>query len=353
MNLLDFHFDLPNELIGQQAIEPRDSCKLLVVNRSNQNLTHHIFRDLVDLLGANDVLVLNDTKVFPARLRGTKDSGGSIEILLLKQIGLDTFECIGRGKLKPGQTIKFGTELNGNILSKNEEGQLKIQFNHSGPALIAKIDELGITPITPYIHSDSKETELREQYQTVYAKEKGSAAAPTAGLHFTPELLTRLEEKGVQIEKLTLHVGLGTFKPVSEDQVTNKTLHSESFSLSPTVADRLNTAKKLGKKIIAVGTTSCRVLETLSDESGNLSGGAGETNIFIQPGYKYKFVDGLVTNFHLPNTSLLMLVSALVCFPNSPTAFTNFHDSLVGQAYMEAIKNKYRFFSFGDAMLIL
>ncbi|KKT30869.1 MAG: S-adenosylmethionine:tRNA ribosyltransferase-isomerase [Candidatus Collierbacteria bacterium GW2011_GWC2_44_18] len=371
MNLSDFHFELPEELIGQQAIEPRDSCRLLVVNRSNQSLTHHIFRDLIDLLDDRCVLVLNDTKVFPARLFGTKETGGKIEILLLKQTSTDTFECLVRGKTKDDQKINFDVSFFGTLhhvvistdLPASKAGVEKshsITFNLSGLDLIAKINELGKTPLPPYIHSDSKEAELREQYQTVYAREKGSAAAPTAGLHFTPEILNRLQNKGVQIEKLTLHVGLGTFKPVTEEQVATKTLHAESFTLSQDVAKRLNIAKKSGKRIIAVGTTSCRVLETLSDESGNLSGGAGETNIFIQPGYRFKFIDGMITNFHLPSTSLLMLVSALVSFPNSPASpaggpihFTNFYDSLMDQAYAEAIKNKYKFFSFGDAMLIV
>jgi len=275
-----------------------------------------------------------------------------VEVLLLKQTSLDTYECIVRGKIQVGQNLIFDSNLIGSVLTKNKEGEISLKFNFSGPDLIVKIDELGKTPLPPYIHSGSKEEVLRKKYQTIYAKERGSAAAPTAGLHFTPELLHRLRERGVQTVKLTLHVGLGTFKPVSEEQVANKTLHSESFTLLPDVADQLNIAKKSGKKIIAVGTTSCRVLETLSDESGNLSGGAGETKIFIQPGYRYKFVDGLITNFHLPHTSLLMLVSALVSFPNSPVRFSSFHDSLVGKAYEEAIRRKYKFFSFGDAMLI-
>jgi S-adenosylmethionine:tRNA ribosyltransferase-isomerase len=207
--------------------------------------------------------------------------------------------------------------------------------------------------LPPYIHSTDEEKELREKYQTVYAREKGSAAAPTAGLHFTPELLEKLAGKEVQIEKITLHVGLGTFKPVTEEQVASKTLHSESFWLTPAVADRLNLAKKAGKKIIAVGTTTCRVLESQADESGKLTAGEGETNIFIQPGYRFKFIDGLITNFHLPNTSLLMLVTALISAPNSPIDLKNFPDSLMGRAYTEAIKNKYKFFSFGDAMLII
>ena len=353
VNLSNFHFDLPDELIGQQAIEPRDSCKLLVVNRQNQSLSHHVFRDLADLLDDQYVLVLNDTKVFPARLFGTKESGGKIEVLLLKHTSLDTFECIVRGKIKVGQNLIFGSNLAGSVITKSEEGEISLKFNFSGPDLIAKIDELGKTPLPPYIHSADEEKELREKYQTVYAREKGGAAAPTAGLHFTPELLEKLAGKGVQIEKITLHVGLGTFKPVTEEQIVSKTLHSESFWLTSAVADRLNLAKRSGKKIIAVGTTTCRVLESQADESGKLTAGEGETNIFIQPGYRFKFIDGLITNFHLPSTSLLMLVTALISAPNSPARLENFPDSLMGRAYTEAIKNKYKFFSFGDAMLIL
>lgn len=360
MNLSDFQFTLPEELIGQEAIEPRDSCKLLVVDRQTSSLAHRYFRDLLSLLDKNYVLVLNDTKVFPARLFGTKTSGGKVEILLLKQASLDTFECIARGKIKVGQRLDFGAGLSCIVLAKDTEGKTLIQFNLTGVDLITKIDELGKTPLPPYIHSSSAESELREKYQTVYAREKGSAAAPTAGLHFTESLLAKLSDRGIQIEKITLHVGLGTFKPVTEEQVFSKTLHSESFWLTPAVADRLNQAKKDGKKIIAVGTTTGRVLETQANESGFLTAGEGETNIFIQPGYRFKFVDGLITNFHLPGTSLLMLVSALVSSPNSPASpaggpitFKDFHTCLMGQAYEEAIKNKYKFFSFGDAMLII
>ncbi len=353
MNLHDFHFDLPSELIGQKAIEPRDSCKLLVVNRNDQTMTHHIFRDLLDLLDENYVLVINDTKVFPARLLGSKITGGRIEILLLKQTALDSYQAIARGKTKIGQQINFSADFFGKIVSKEENGEIIIKFNLAGLYLIAKIDELGQTPLPPYIHSQVAEKELRDQYQTVYAREKGSAAAPTAGLHFTPELMESLTKKGITIEKITLHVGLGTFKPVTDEQVTSKTLHAESFWLTEEVANKLNQAKKAGKKIIAVGTTTCRVLETQTDKMGIVQAGEGETDIFIQPGYQFKFVDGLITNFHLPETSLLMLVTALVSFPNSPVQFGNFQDSLVGKAYQEAIKNKYKFFSFGDAMLII
>lgn len=353
MNIHDFTFDLPEELIGQKAIEPRDSCKLLVVDKNTDEITHKIFKDLVDILDEKSVLVINDTKVFPARLFGEKTSGGKVEILLLKQIALDSYRAIGRGKLKIGLRVNFGKDFYADIQEKRDDGEIIIKFNIAGIELLEKIDELGKTPLPPYIHSESSETDLRKQYQTIYAKEKGSAAAPTAGLHFTEELLDKLKNKGVQIERVTLHVGLGTFKPVTDEQVETKVLHTESFWLTKEVSERLNKAKKNGKKIIAVGTTTCRVLESQTSASGIIIAGEGETNIFIQPGYKYKFVDGLITNFHLPETSLLMLVTAFVSFPNSPTKFTDFQDSLIGRAYEEAIKNNYKFFSFGDAMIIL
>jgi len=352
MDLSDFNYVLPENLIGQKAIEPRDSCRLLVIDRKSSQISHHIFSDLTKILDKNIVLVLNDTKVFPARLFGTKETGGKTEVLLLKQLSTDSYSAIGKGKLKVGTVITFSPVFSG-VITQALDGEVNIHFNIGGVDLIERIDKLGKTPLPSYIHSKVKENELRKQYQTVYAKEKGSAAAPTAGLHFTDRLLNKLEDKEIQIEKVTLHVGLGTFKPVTQEQVASKTLHSESFYFSKDTADRLNFAKNQGKKIIAVGTTTCRVLESRSDDSGVLSPGEGETNIFIQPGYRYNFVDGLITNFHLPNTSLLMLITALVSFPNSPTRFSNFQDSLMGEAYREAIKEKYKFFSFGDAMLIL
>ena len=360
MNLADFYYDLPKELIGQSAIEPRDSCKLMVLDRQTQQISHHVFKDLLDILDTDTVLVLNDTKVFPARLFGAKESGGKIEVLLLKQLELDKYLTLTRGSIKPNQKIIFSQHFHATVIEKLSDGEVKLQFNLSGPDLLAQIDQLGKTPLPPYIQSTASEDKLREQYQTVYAKEKGSAAAPTAGLHFTEDLLNRLKEKGIQIEKITLHVGLGTFKPVTDEQIKNKVLHSEHFEITKETADRLNTAKQAGKKIIAVGTTSCRVLESQTDSNGVLKPSRGETSIFIQPDYKFKFLNGLLTNFHFPETSLLMLVSALVCFPNSPaspagrpTHFKNFSDSPIGQAYKEAITRKYKFFSFGDAMLIL
>ncbi len=352
MNLSDFNYTLPDNLIGQKAIEPRDSCRLLVLNRQTNQISHHVFTDLLNILDNNCVLVLNDTKVFPARLYGTKETGGKTEILLLKQLSLDTYSALGKGKLNIGTKVSFSPNLSGEIITRSE-AEIEIRYNQQGTDLIEQIDLLGKTPLPPYIHSDTDEKELREEYQTVYAKEKGSAAAPTAGLHFTDKLLKDIKENGVQIEKVTLHVGLGTFKPVTDEQVISKTLHTESFFLSDETAQRLNEAKKQGKKIVAVGTTSCRLLETRSSEEGIVQSGQGETNIFIQPGYKFKFVDGLITNFHLPSTSLLMLVSALTLSPNTSVEFNKFSDSPIGKVYLEAVKQKYKFFSFGDAMLVL
>ena len=351
MKIDQFDYILPEHLIGQQAIEPRDSCRLMVLHKKEATIQHYIFSDLVDILDKNSVLVLNDTKVFPARLRGTKPSGGKTELLLLKLHSPDSYIAIGKGLKERGE-INFGSGLTAMVISKDNDGEMVIKFNLSGQTLLEKIDQVGTTPLPHYIHSQEKETNLRRQYQTIYARERGSAAAPTAGLHFTGNLFATLKDKGIQIEKVTLHVGLGTFRPITDEQIKTKTLHTESFSLSQETAYNLNEAKATGKKIIAVGTTACRVLETLSRDNGTISSGAGETNIFIQPGYKFKFVDSLITNFHLPKTSLLMLVSALVSAPNSPTEFQNFLDSPIGLAYQEAVREKYKFFSFGDAMLI-
>lgn len=352
MTLSDFNYVLPDELIGQQAIEPRDSCKLLLLDRKTKKITHHIFSDLDKILENNSVLVLNDTKVFPARLLGTKETGGKTELLLLKQTTINSYLAIGKGKLKVGGLINFSPDFSGKVVSINE-GEMEIEFNKSGAELIGEIDKNGRTPLPPYIHSKTQETELRQQYQTVYAEEKGSAAAPTAGLHFTEALINKLGKKGFEIEKVTLHVGLGTFKPVTEKQIKEKTLHSEGYILTKETADRLNKAKEESRKVVAVGTTTCRLLETLTDKDGVIHPGTGETNIFIQPGYKFKFVDGLITNFHLPSTSLLMLVCAFTHYPNTDFKHSTFKDSLVGKAYMEAVKNKYKFFSFGDAMMII
>lgn len=352
MNLSDFDYHLPPDRIGQKAIEPRDSCKLMVVNRSDQTISHHIFKDLEQILDSNTVLVLNDTKVFPARLFGHKSTGGKVEILLLKQLSSNSFSCLSRGNLKNMQEVIFETDLTA-VFLKMVDSENQITFNNSGPDLLTKLDELGKTPLPPYIHPQESEEKLREQYQTIYAEKKGSAAAPTAGLHFTGPLLSKLTNKGVQIEKITLHVGLGTFKPVTSDQISTKKLHTESFEITKDTADRLNQTKKAGKKIIAVGTTTCRVLESQTNMKGELVSGEGETDIFIQPGYNFKLLDGLITNFHFPETSLLMLVSALVSKPNTQNEFFSLKESLIGRAYQEAIDSGYKFFSFGDAMIIL
>ena len=340
MNLSDFDYQLPEELIGQAPIEPRDSCKLMVVDKKSGTIAHLIFHDLLDLLSDEFVLVLNDTKVFPARLFGKKDTGGKTESLLLKQTSPNSFLCLVRGKVKINQKLIFAKDLSAQVVGKLHDGEVELSFSKTGPELLATIDVIGKTPLPPYIHSNKAEIDLREKYQTVYAKYTGSAAAPTAGLHFTQHLLESLKNKGVQIEYLTLHVGLGTFKPVTKEQVESKTLHGEEYQLSEPVAARLNKAKSLGKKIIAVGTTTTRTLESLTNSRGELVAGEGSTSLFIQPGYKFKFVDGLITNFHLPQTSLLMLVSALSTREN------------ILRAYQEAVNHKYKFFSFGDAMLI-
>ncbi len=340
MNLSDFDYNLPPELIAHAPSQPRDTCKLMAVDKSSGIISHLIFSDLANLLDDNFVLVLNDTKVFPARLFGKKDTGGKFECLLLKQVSQNSYLSLVRGKVKIGQKNIFTKDFSAEVVKKLDDGEVELAFSKSGTDLLNQIDKIGKTPLPPYIHSDNKEKELREKYQTVYAKYTGSAAAPTAGLHFTQDLLQKLTDKGVQIEYLTLHVGLGTFKPVTTQQVEDKRLHKESHKLTEEVANRLNKAKSSGKKIIAVGTTTTRTLESLSNKRGELFAAEGETDIFIQPGYKFKFVDGLITNFHLPQTSLLMLVSALSS------------KEIILNAYDEAVKNKYKFFSFGDAMLI-
>jgi len=304
-----------------------------------------------DHLTENDVLILNDSKVFPARLKGQKDSGGHTEVLLLKPIGNDTWEAMSRG-LKPPQIVRFGPNLTGIVIGKNNDsGTITIQLsatdNHL--ALDSILDEAGETPIPPYIHSPLTETNLRREYQTVYAKDKGSAAAPTAGLHFTTELLQQLADRGVQIERVTLHVGPGTFAKLRPEQIESKSLHHEWYSISADTADRLNQAKAAGKRMIAVGTTTCRVLESnvrANHYSPLLSSGPKTTDLFIMPPHQFQFVDAMITNFHLPESSLLMLVTAF-CADNPV-----FSESIMGRAYQSDIDHDYRFFSFGDAMLI-
>lgn len=357
----DFHYDLPGDRIAQTPANPRDAAKLMLINRDTENITHDIFKSLPDFLTNNDVLVLNDSKVFPARLMGKKESGGVAEVLLLKPIGNDSWEALSRG-LKPSQIVRFDSSLTGMVTSKNiDSGTVTIQLSTTdiSQSLTDAIELVGKTPIPPYIHSPLSETNLRREYQTVYANQKGSAAAPTAGLHFTNALLQTLEHRGVQIERLTLHVGLGTFAKLRPEQIETKTLHHEWYSISPETAHRLNQAKKQGKRIVAVGTTACRALESAaSSRLQGLSLQADKespyrtTNIFIYPPYQFKFIDALITNFHLPESSLLMLVTAFCAAPNTSHTFHTFHTSLMGQAYQQAIDHQYRFFSFGDAMLI-
>ena len=373
--LANFDFNLSKEKIAQTPAVPRDNSKLLLVDRKEKTIEDAIFHQIVDFLGENDVLVLNETKVFPARLLGKKNTGGKVELLLLKQLGNDSWEAISKPGLKEGQKLFFlkrevQAALKEGLLEFDEEiekleavviereensAKVEVKFNQSGVRLLEEIDACGIMPLPPYIHSKQSEAEIRDEYQTIFAKHFGSAAAPTAGLHFTDEIFAKLKEQGVEIEKVTLHVGLGTFAKLTEENLKNKTLHHEFYQIDQETVDRLNQAKVEGKRIIAVGTTTTRTLESAVLLSGNrkeLVAGARNTNIFIDPPYKFNFIDALITNFHLPQSSLLMLVSAFVSYPNSKEQFQNFKNSLLGQAYQHALDNDYRFFSFGDAMFI-
>jgi len=341
MKTSDFYYDLPEELIAQTPLKERDHSRMLVFNGNLNTIEHKHFYNLVDYLSENDVLVMNRSRVIPARIYGSrKDKQEVVEILLLKKSTINSYLSL----VKPGKKFKVGTELvfgdglNAIVKSITPTGEREIEFMvPSGSSLEAEIEKVGEMPLPPYIKEKLKE---QNRYQTVYAKEEGSAAAPTAGLHFTNEIIEKLKNKGVQIEEVVLHVGLGTFRPVQVEDVTKHTMHTEEYFIEKSVADRLNAAKKAGKRIIAVGTTSVRTLETCATEDGFLNAGSGETSIFIYPPYKFKFVDALITNFHLPESTLLMLVSALMgkenCF----------------KCYTEAIKEKYRFFSFGDSMFI-
>ena len=340
MNVSDFYYDLPEELIAQTPIEKRDESRLMVLNRANQTIEHKTFKDIIDYLEPGDCLVRNNTKVIPARLYGKKATGAKIEFLLLNRIEGDIWECIVRPghKLKPGTEVEFGDGiLKAKVLDVMEGGTRKVEFKYEG-IFNEILDKIGLMPLPPYIHESLKDN---DRYQTVYAKYEGSAAAPTAGLHFTPELFEKIKAKGIDVANVTLHVGIGTFRPVKVENVEEHHMHSEHFYIKQEDADKINNAKKNGKRVIAVGTTSCRVLETIADENGMVKPTEGDTQIFIYPGYKYKCLDGLVTNFHLPESTLLMLVSALA------------GRDYIMKAYNEAVKERYRFFSFGDAMLIL
>ena len=340
MKTSDFYFDLPQELIAQDPLEDRSSSRLLVMNKENGAIEHHIFREIINYLNPGDCLVINDTKVIPARLYGSKvGTDAKIEILLLKRKENDVWETLVKPgkKAKPGTRISFGDGLlMGEVLDVVEEGNRLIQFSYEG-IFEEILDKLGQMPLPPYITHQLKD---KNRYQTVYAKHDGSAAAPTAGLHFTPELLATLEEKGVKIAHVTLHVGLGTFRPVKVEIVTDHHMHSEFYIVEESQAKLINDTKAAGGRIISVGTTSCRTLESAADENGVVRAGSGWTDIFIYPGYRFKVLDCLITNFHLPESTLLMLVSALAGKEH------------ILNAYETAVRERYRFFSFGDAMLI-
>ena len=340
MKVSEFNYELPEELIAQVPLEKRDESRLMVLDREKQTIEHKVFKDIIDYLEPGDCLVRNNTKVLPARLYGKKETGAHVEFLLLNRIEGDIWESIVRpgNKLHVGTKVIFGAGLlEAEILDTMPGGTRKVQFKYQG-IFNEILDKIGLMPLPPYIHEELKEN---DRYQTVYAKYEGSAAAPTAGLHFTEELLNKLEEKGVKIANVTLHVGIGTFRPVKVENIEEHDMHSEHFYIKQEDVDKINETKRQVKKVIAVGTTSCRVLETIgSEENGIVEPTEGDTNIFIYPGYKFKCIDGLITNFHLPESTLLMLVSALA------------GKEYIMKAYNEAVKEKYKFFSFGDAMFI-
>ena len=340
MKTSDFYFDLPEELIAQVPILDRSSSKLMVLDKETGEISHKIFKDIIDYLNPGDCLVLNNTRVIPARLIGSKEgTGGKIEFLLLKRNEDDTWETL----VKPGKRAKIGTrfsfgegKLIAEVVGMGDDGARIVKFEYEG-IFEEVLDELGNMPLPPYI---TERLEERERYQTVYSKHNGSAAAPTAGLHFTDELLEKIKEKGVDLAFVTLHVGLGTFRPVKVDNVLEHDMHSEYYLVTQEAADKINRAKENGHRVITVGTTSTRTIESVADENGRMKEASGWTKIFIYPGYKFKVVDNLITNFHLPESTLIMLVSALAGKEN------------VLNAYKCAVENKYRFFSFGDAMFI-
>lgn len=341
MKTSDFYFDLPQELIAQDPLEDRSSSRLLVLDRESGKTQHRVFRDIIEYLNPGDCLVVNNTKVIPARLYGSKiGTDAKIEVLLLKRREHNVWETL----VKPGKKCRVGARISfgeglliGEVIDVVDEGNRLIRFEYEG-IFEEILDKLGQMPLPPYIHHQLKD---KNRYQTVYAKHDGSAAAPTAGLHFTPELLEEIRKKGVHIAHVTLHVGLGTFRPVKVEDVTDHHMHSEFYIVEPEQAELINRVKKEGGKIVAVGTTSCRTLESATDENGILKAGSGWTDIFIYPGYQFKMIDRLITNFHLPESTLMMLVSALAG-----------KDKIMA-AYEEAVKERYRFFSFGDAMFIM
>ena len=337
----DFYFDLPQELIAQDPLEDRSASRLLVLDRKTGAVEHHTFKEIMNYVRSGDCLVLNNTKVIPARLMGVKeDTGAAIEVLLLKRRDNDVWETLVKPgkKARPGAKIVFGDGcLRAEVLDVEEEGNRLIRFDYEG-IFEEVLDRLGEMPLPPYI---THKLQDKNRYQTVYAKYEGSAAAPTAGLHFTEELLAQIEEMGVNIAYVTLHVGLGTFRPVKADNILEHHMHSEHYEVTPETAELINRTKESGRRVICVGTTSCRTVESAADESGRVQPGCGDTEIFIYPGYRFKVLDCLITNFHLPESTLVMLVSALAGREN------------VLAAYREAVEERYRFFSFGDAMLVI
>lgn len=341
MKTSDFFYELPQELIAQTPVEPRDSSRLLVLNKSDGSVEHRVFRDLTDYLNAGDCLVINDTRVIPARIYGVKkETGAVVEFLLLKQKENNVWECLCKpGKrAKEGAGFTFGEGLVGcDVIDVTSDGNRIIKFNCDSKEIYNILDKIGKMPLPPYI---TEELKNGERYQTVYSKELGSAAAPTAGLHFTEEMLDKIEKMGVKIARVTLHVGLGTFRPVKVDDVTKHKMHSEHYQLTAENADIINEAKKNGGRIISVGTTSTRTLEAIANKNGCICEDEGDTSIFIYPGYEFKCIDALITNFHLPESTLIMLVSAFAGYDN------------VMKAYKTAVEEEYRFFSFGDAMFI-
>lgn len=335
-----YNYYLPEELIAQSPAEPRDSARLLVYDRKTKQIEHKIFRDIVDYLKKGDVVVLNNSRVIPARIYGVKEqTGAHIEVLLQKRINLTDWEIIAKPfkRLKIGTIVKFNDELSMQVIELLTDGVCKVKFIFDG-RFEEILDRIGSMPLPPYI---TKKLENKEDYQTVYSKQEGSSAAPTAGLHWTDELLQKVKDKGVEVLEVMLHVGLGTFRPVKEDDIANHEMHSEYYEISEEVANRINLAKKEGRRVIACGTTSVRVLESAAVGKGLIKAHKGDTQIFIYPPYDFKIVDGLITNFHLPESTLMMLVSAFESVDE------------IKQIYNVAVKDKYRFFSFGDAMLLL
>lgn len=339
MKRSDFWFDLPENLIAQTPLEQRDQSRLLHLNKENGNIEHLHFSDLPRFLHPGDCLILNDSRVLPARLIGRRPTGGQVEVLLLRDLGNDEWECLTKPgkKTRPGAEITFGDDaLKATVLSTGDNGTRRIKFEYDG-IFMEVLERLGRMPLPPYIHEELQD---QERYQTVYSREVGSAAAPTAGLHFTPELLNEIRTMGVDVRFVTLHVGLGTFRPVKEDDIESHEMHAEFCIMPKETAEAINMAKAHGNRVIAVGTTSCRTVESFAREDGTMSENAGWTDIFIYPGYQFKCIDALITNFHLPESTLIMLVSALAGREN------------ILNAYKIAVENEYRFFSFGDAMLI-